>query len=121
MSAVERIGLNRHFWRALIAIAAIALIAYPMVTDDLFYQNMIILSLVFAIGAVGLNVIMGYAGYISLGQSAFIGLGAYTVGIAVTKIGGDPFLWVPLAGVVADLRHRDPDGVGAEADEGALA
>jgi branched-chain amino acid transport system permease protein len=64
---------------------------------------MIILSLVFAIGAVGLNVIMGYGGYISLGQSAFIGLGAYTVGIATTKIGGDPFVWVPLAGVVAVL------------------
>ena len=59
---------------------------------------MIILSLVLAIGAVGLNVIMGFGGYISLGQSAFIGLGAYTVGIATTKIGGDPFVWVPVAG-----------------------
>jgi ABC-type branched-subunit amino acid transport system ATPase component/ABC-type branched-subunit amino acid transport system permease subunit len=102
-AALERIGLDRNLWRAVIAVAAIALIAYPIVTDDLFYQNMIILSLVLAIGAVGLNVIMGYAGYISLGQSAFIGLGAYTVGIAVSKIGGDPFLWVPLAGVVAGL------------------
>ena len=46
---------------------------------------MIILSLVLAIGAVGLNVIMGFGGYISLGQSAFIGLGAYTVGIATTQ------------------------------------
>ena len=80
-----------------------ALLAYPLVTDDLFYQNMIILSLLFAIGATGLNVIMGYGGYISLGQSAFIGLGAYAVGIAVTKIGGDPFVWVPLAGVAAGL------------------
>jgi ABC-type branched-subunit amino acid transport system ATPase component/ABC-type branched-subunit amino acid transport system permease subunit len=102
-SALERIGLNRNLWRGVIAIAAIALIAYPIVTDDLFYQNMIILSLVFAIGATGLNVIMGYGGYISLGQSAFIGLGAYTVGIAVVKIGGDPFVWVPLAGLVAGI------------------
>jgi ABC-type branched-subunit amino acid transport system permease subunit len=101
--ALERVVLNRNLWRGVIAVAAIALIAYPMVTDDLFYQNMIILSLVFAIGASGLNVIMGYGGYISLGQSAFIGLGAYTVGIAVVKIGGDPFIWVPLAGVVAGI------------------
>ena len=107
MSAVagtlERAYDNRALWRGLIAAAAIALIAYPIVTDDLYYQNMIILSLVYAIGAVGLNVIMGYGGYISLGQSAFIGLGAYTVGIAVTKIGGDPFLWVPVAGLAAAL------------------
>jgi branched-chain amino acid transport system permease protein len=98
---LERLSESRTPWRILIAVAAAALAIYPIVADDLFYQNMIILSLVFAIGAVGLNVIMGYGGYISLGQSAFVGIGAYTVGIASTKIGGDPFLWVPLAGVVA--------------------
>jgi branched-chain amino acid transport system permease protein len=75
-----------------IAVAAVLLIAYPLLSDDLYYQNMIILSLVLAIGAVGLNIIMGYAGYISLGQSAFLGLGAYTVEIATTRIGGDPFV-----------------------------
>ena len=78
--ALERIGLDRRLWRGVIAVAAVLLIAYPLLSDDLYYQNMIILSLVLAIGAVGLNVIMGFGGYISLGQSAFIGLGAYTVG-----------------------------------------
>jgi ABC-type branched-subunit amino acid transport system ATPase component/ABC-type branched-subunit amino acid transport system permease subunit len=101
--ALDALTESRTPWRVLIAAAAVALLAYPLVSDDLFYQNMIILSLVFAIGAVGLNVIMGYGGYISLGQSAFIGLGAYTVGIATTKIGGDPLVWVPLAGVIAAL------------------
>ena len=62
---------------------------------------MFILSMVFAIGAVGLNIITGYAGYISLGQGAFIGLGAYTVGICVSDIGGSPWVWVPVAGLVA--------------------
>jgi branched-chain amino acid transport system ATP-binding protein/branched-chain amino acid transport system permease protein len=98
---LERLAESRTPWRVMIALAAVALAIYPIVTDDLFYQNVIILSLVFAIGAVGLNVIMGYGGYISLGQSAFIGVGAYTVGIATTKIGGDPFVWVPVAGLVA--------------------
>ena len=55
----------------------------PSSRDDLYFQNMIILSLIFAIGAVGLNVISGYGGYVSLGQSAFLGMGAYTVGAAV--------------------------------------
>ena len=82
--------------------AAIVLLAvFPVLSDDLYYQNMIILSMVFAIGAVGLNVITGYAGYISLGQGAFIGIGAYTVGICVTDIGGSPWVWVPVAGLVA--------------------
>ena len=73
---------------ALVAVAAVALLLYPVVSDDLYYQNMIILSLVFAIGAVGLNVISGYGGYISLGQGAFLGLGAYTLAILSTRVEG---------------------------------
>jgi ABC-type branched-subunit amino acid transport system ATPase component/ABC-type branched-subunit amino acid transport system permease subunit len=102
-ASIERIGLDRRLWRVVIVAAAALLIAYPVLSDDLFYQNMIILSLILAIGAVGLNIIMGYAGYISLGQSAFIGLGAYAVGVASTRIGGDPFVWIPVAGLLAAL------------------
>jgi ABC-type branched-subunit amino acid transport system ATPase component/ABC-type branched-subunit amino acid transport system permease subunit len=88
--------------RTLVALAALALVAYPMVSDDLYYQNLIILSLVFAIGAVGLNIISGYGGYISLGQGAFVGLGAYTLAIGSTRVADvSPWLWVPVAGVVA--------------------
>jgi ABC-type branched-subunit amino acid transport system ATPase component/ABC-type branched-subunit amino acid transport system permease subunit len=61
---------------------------------------MIILSLIFAIGASGLNIISGYGGYVSLGQSAFLGIGAYTVGLLAVRIDASPFVWVPLAGVM---------------------
>jgi ABC-type branched-subunit amino acid transport system ATPase component/ABC-type branched-subunit amino acid transport system permease subunit len=103
LGRVGEIATPRRVGRVLLAIGGVLLLVYPLISDDLFYQNMIILSLVFAIGAVGLNVIMGWTGYISLGQSAFIGLGAYTVGILTTRVGGDPFVWVPAAGVVAAL------------------
>jgi ABC-type branched-subunit amino acid transport system ATPase component/ABC-type branched-subunit amino acid transport system permease subunit len=88
-------------WLVLLAVVLVAI--YPLLSDDLYYQNMIILSMVFAIGAVGLNIITGYAGYVSLGQGAFLGLGAYVVGIGVTKVGGSPWLWIAAAGVVAAL------------------
>jgi ABC-type branched-subunit amino acid transport system ATPase component/ABC-type branched-subunit amino acid transport system permease subunit len=85
-----------------VAAASVALLVYPLVSDDLYYQNMIILSLVFAIGAVGLNVISGFGGYISLGQGAFLGLGAYTLAILSTRVEGvSVWVWVPLAGLVA--------------------
>ena len=42
-------------------------------------------------------------GYVSLGQSAFVGVGAYTVALGALKVGGDPFLWVPVAGAVGGL------------------
>ena len=90
--------------RALIAVCALALVVYPMVSDDLYYQNLIILSLVFAIGAVGLNIISGYGGYISLGQGAFVGLGAYTLAILATRVPDvSVWWWVPVGGVVAGL------------------
>jgi ABC-type branched-subunit amino acid transport system ATPase component/ABC-type branched-subunit amino acid transport system permease subunit len=94
-------GALRSPWTAVIAVAVLLLALFPVLSDDLYYQNMFILSMVFAIGAVGLNVITGYAGYVSLGQGAFIGLGAYAVGLCVNKIGGSPWVWVPVAGVVA--------------------
>jgi ABC-type branched-subunit amino acid transport system ATPase component/ABC-type branched-subunit amino acid transport system permease subunit len=88
--------------RAAVAVAAAALLLYPVVSDNLYYQNMIILSLVFAIGAVGLNVISGYGGYVSLGQGAFVGLGAYTLAILSTRVESvSVWVWVPVAGLVA--------------------
>jgi ABC-type branched-subunit amino acid transport system ATPase component/ABC-type branched-subunit amino acid transport system permease subunit len=91
----------RSPWTAVIAVAVLLLAAFPVLSDDLYYQNMFILSMVFAIGAVGLNIITGYAGYVSLGQGAFVGLGAYTVGICVSDIGGSPWVWVPVAGLLS--------------------
>jgi ABC-type branched-subunit amino acid transport system ATPase component/ABC-type branched-subunit amino acid transport system permease subunit len=90
--------------RALVAVAAVLLLVFPLVSDDIYYQNMVILSLVFAVGASGLGIITGYAGYVSLGQGAFVGLGGYTIGVLATKFpDSDPWLWVPLAGVAAGL------------------
>ena len=90
--------------RAIALVAGILLLAYPLLSDDIYYQNMIILSLVFAIGASGLNIISGFAGYISLGQGAFLGLGGYTVGVLASRNeAASPWWWIPAAGVVAGL------------------
>ncbi len=87
---------------AVVAVASGTLLLYPVVSDNLYYQNMIILSLVFAIGAVGLNVISGYGGYVSLGQGAFLGVGAYTLAILSSRVEGvSVWVWVPVAGLVA--------------------
>jgi ABC-type branched-subunit amino acid transport system permease subunit len=48
--------------RIIAALATAAVLAYPLVSDDTYYQNMIIISLVFAVGASGLNIITGFTG-----------------------------------------------------------
>lgn len=99
-------ALLKPIWvgRLLALAAAVLLLVYPQVSDDLYYQNMIILALVFAIGASGLSIISGYAGYISLGQGAFIGIGGYTIGVLATRHPDvSVWIWVPAAGLVAAL------------------
>jgi ABC-type branched-subunit amino acid transport system ATPase component/ABC-type branched-subunit amino acid transport system permease subunit len=93
----------RNPWTAVIAAGVLFVGLYPVFSDDLYYQNMIMLSMVFAIGAVGLNIITGYAGYVSLGQGAFLALGAYTAGILSTDVGSNPFVWLPAAGLLGAL------------------
>ena len=92
--------LPRSPWTWLVVAFWVVLLLFPVASSDLFFQNMIILSLVFAIGAVSLNIISGYGGYVSLGQSAFLGIGAYTVGLLSIHVDVSPFVFVPLAGVV---------------------
>ncbi len=88
--------------RAVALVAGVLLLVYPVISDNIYYQNMIILSLVFAVGASGLNIISGFAGYVSLGQGAFIGLGGYTIGVLAVKLPDtNPWLWLPVAGLVA--------------------
>ena len=55
---------------------------------------------IYAIAAVGLNLLIGYTGQISLCHGAIFGVGAYTAAILVVKGGLPFFLTVPIAGVV---------------------
>ncbi len=56
---------------------------------------------IYAIAAVGLNLLIGFTGQISLGHGAFFGVGAYAGAILATRLGFPFYLSVPLAGIVA--------------------
>ena len=86
--------------RVLITVAVAVLAVFPVVSDNLYYENLLILTFLLAIGASGWNIMGGYAGYISLGNSAFIGLGAYTTGILATTQDVSPFLGCVVGGLV---------------------
>lgn len=85
----------------LLIAGAVVLVLFPL-SPSHSAQNTVIIALVFAIGAVGLNIITGYAGYLSLSQFAFVGVGAYTVAILAREFPGvSPFVWIPLGGILA--------------------
>jgi branched-chain amino acid transport system permease protein len=64
---------------------------------------------IYAIGALGLNILTGLAGQVSLGHAFFMGLGAYTAAVlgapegALWGLGLPMWIWLPGAGVVAAL------------------
>jgi branched-chain amino acid transport system permease protein len=80
----------------LIAMAAAALIAAPLVTEALGQPALLSLLtriLIYGIAAASLNFILGYGGMVSFGHAAFFGIGAYVVGILFTHhASGEPFL-----------------------------
>ena len=59
-------------------ILAIAFIAIPFFGSDFFIASVMIPFLVFSLAAIGLNILTGYTGLISLGTAAFMGVGAYS-------------------------------------------
>ena len=93
----------RRARHTLIALALAVLAAVPLVSGNLYYQNLLIITFLLAIGASGWNIMGGYAGYISLGNSLFIGLGAYTTGILATKQDVSPFIGCLAGGLVCAL------------------
>jgi len=78
---------------------AVFLIGLELTVSSQFYRSTIVLSLIFGIAAVGLTLLMGFAGQVSIGQGAFFGAGAYTAAVAVLKLG----LPVPVALVLAAI------------------
>ena len=76
------------------------LLIFPFVANEyqLYMANLVGVAIV---GAVGLNILTGFAGQISLGHAAFVGIGAYTSAILATRF-NLPFLaCLPLAGLSA--------------------
>jgi branched-chain amino acid transport system permease protein len=67
---------------------------------DPFNQGQLTRVAIFAIAIAGLNIATGYIGLLSVGHSAFFGLGAYTTGVLVVKYEWDPLMTIPVALVV---------------------
>ena len=79
-----------------IAISAVVLVVLPFVVPDyLVFQGTLLL--VYAIALLGLNILVGYNGQLSLGHSAFYAIGAYCTAIAMDRFGIPYWLTVPLA------------------------
>ncbi|SFC39362.1 branched-chain amino acid transport system permease protein [Polaromonas sp. OV174] len=86
-------SLTQKVW---LAVAAALLLLFPFMASDYWLYLACLVSINVA-SATGLNILTGYTGLVSLGQAAFMGLGAYTVAVLEIRY-GTPFLLNILAG-----------------------
>lgn len=91
---------RRHRWRWWEALPWIAGIGVPFLLPDyLAFGSQVLLTIVFALS---IDLIVGYAGIVSLGHAAFFGVGAYAAGMASAHLGWtEPVSSLLLAGVLA--------------------
>jgi branched-chain amino acid transport system permease protein len=74
-----------------LVVAAIAVAAGPYVLDT-YSVNVLVRSLLYAVVALTVDLLWGYLGILTFGQSAFFGIGAYAIGLTSTHIGFTPAL-----------------------------
>lgn len=96
---VERGSTQHRTMLGGIGLLAIAFVAWAS-TFGAFNQGQVTRVMIYAIAIAGLNITTGYTGLVSVGHSAFFGLGAYTTGILVVKHGWQAELTIPVAVVV---------------------
>jgi branched-chain amino acid transport system permease protein len=83
-------------------VLAIAFVLYPLLASD-YLLSLANLIGVAALGAVGLNILVGYTGQISVGHGAFMSVGAYTAAALTTRYGIPWWLALPAGGTMAAL------------------
>jgi branched-chain amino acid transport system permease protein len=83
---------------AAVLLAVLALLPlYSLLTGDGFALTLFTRILILAIGAVSLNLIMGYGGMVSFGHAAYLGVGGYAVGILAKEGIGSGLVQWPVA------------------------
>ena len=77
----------------------------PLFVKDVYVQNIMVLTLMYAALSQSWNILGGYCGQISLGHALYFGLGAYTTAILFTKFGVLPWFGMLGGGLLGF--HRD--------------
>jgi hypothetical protein len=88
----DRIGI------ALLLLAAF--IAVPMLASDYMFKAILVPFLILSLAAIGVNILVGYCGQISLGSGAFMAVGAYAAYNFFVRVDGIPLIAALLLGGV---------------------
>lgn len=94
--------LGRRVDRMWVGVIAVGWLLAPFLLDDP-WLSVLTFTAIAAIGALGLNLLTGFAGQVSLGHAFFLGLGAYTAGVVGGDLGLPVLVWLPAAALLGAL------------------
>jgi len=83
---------------AIAALLLFAVVGVPLLADEYLFRAILIPFLILALAALGLNILVGYCGQISLGTGAFMAVGAYAAYNFFVRIQGMPLIVALLLG-----------------------
>lgn len=86
----------------MLGLVLFAFAGVPLLASDYLFLSILIPFLILTLAAIGLNILVGYCGQISIGHAAFMAVGAYAAYNIAVRVPGLSFLVVlPLAGLIA--------------------
>ncbi|MCF6095004.1 branched-chain amino acid ABC transporter permease [Microaerobacter geothermalis] len=85
--------------RSRVIIILTLFLIYPILASP-YYISLATIAGIAAIGAIGLNILTGFTGQISIGVGAFLGVGGYTSAILTTKLGFPFWVALPISGII---------------------
>src|SRR5262245_43838110 len=96
--ALRRLPLEK----ARLAIFAVVVLVFPLFASP-YWLNLANQVAIATTGALGLNILVGYTGQISMGQGAFMAVGAYSAGILTARLHIPFWASIPIAALVTAL------------------
>jgi len=95
--------MNRRAGKWIILAILVIAVIIPLVVTNKYYMNILIMSGIWSIVALSLNLILGYTGQVNLAHGAFFGIGAYASALMMLKLNMNFWLALPLAAAIAGV------------------
>ena len=86
-----------------LVIVIVILLVLPFVVPNSFYMDLVIRMAINAVIVLGLNLLIGFAGQISMGHAGFLGIGAYASAVLPTHLGWHPVLAMAAGAAAAGM------------------
>src|ERR1700719_560975 len=87
---------------AVAAMAVLFIVIAPLALGE-YLISILNLILIASVGALGLNILVGYTGQVSIGHAAFMSVGAYTAANLIVRVGAPFWIALPAGGLMAAL------------------